>query len=147
MDSLRGKTAIRAACALGHGACDHRSAEPYGEKPDRLVIIISCGVGIHFNFPSGSYLWQDFVASYRVSLPFERLFSRSNRLTEGWAISGTTRFTTGFPVTLYDDSDSSLLATLGNGVNNSLLDTPEFTPGPLEINTNPRNGRPAFTSR
>lgn len=27
-------------------------------------------------------------------------------------------------------------------MNNTLLDTPEFTPGPLEINNNPRNGRP-----
>lgn len=39
---------------------------------------------------------------------------------------------------------NSLLGTLGKGVNNNLLDTPEFTPGPLEINTNPRNGRPEF---
>jgi len=89
---------------------------------------------------------QDFVASYSYNLPFERLFNRSNRLTEGWTISGTTRFATGFPVTLYDDSDNSLLGTLGNGVNNNLLDTPQFTPGPLEINTNPRNGRPAFNT-
>jgi hypothetical protein len=91
-------------------------------------------------------LRQDFVASYSLSLPFERLLHRSNQLTEGWTISGTTRFATGFPVTLYDDSDNSLLGTLGNGVNNYLLDTPEFTPGPLEINTNPRNGRPEFNT-
>ncbi len=45
---------------------------------------------------------------------------------------------------MYDDSDNSLLGTLGNGVNNQLLDTPEFTPGPLRINTNPRNGQPEF---
>jgi len=89
---------------------------------------------------------HDFVASYSYNLPFERLFGRSNRLTEGWSISGTTRFATGFPVTLYDNSDRSLLGTLGNGVNNNLLDTPEFTPGPLEINRNPRNGRPEFNT-
>jgi Carboxypeptidase regulatory-like domain/TonB dependent receptor-like, beta-barrel len=89
---------------------------------------------------------QDFVASYTFNLPFELLFGRSNRLTQGWSISGTTRFATGFPVTLYDDSDNSLLGTLGNGVNNNLLDTPEFTSGPPEINTNPRNGRPEFNT-
>jgi hypothetical protein len=80
-----------------------------------------------------------------MRLPFDRLFGR-NRLTEGWSLSGTTRFSTGFPVTLADDSDRSLLGTLGNGVNNELLDTPQMTPGPLEINTNPRNGRPEFNT-
>jgi Carboxypeptidase regulatory-like domain len=89
---------------------------------------------------------HNFVASYSYALPFERLFNHTNRLTDGWSISGTTRFASGFPVTLYDDSDNSLLGTLGNGVNNNLLDTPEFSPGPLEINTNPRNGRPEFNT-
>jgi hypothetical protein len=56
----------------------------------------------------------------------------------------TTRLTTGLPVTLFDDSDRSLLGTLGNGVNNELLDAPNYSGGPLEINTNPRNGKPAF---
>jgi hypothetical protein len=49
-------------------------------------------------------------------------------------------------VTLFDDSDRSLLGTLGNGVNNQLLDTPEAASGPLQINTNPRNGRPEFNT-
>lgn len=89
---------------------------------------------------------HNFVATYKYTIPFDRLFNHSNRLTEGWEISGTTRFSTGFPVTLYDDSDNSLLGTLGNGVNNQLLDTPEFTPGPLKINTNPRNGQPEFNT-
>jgi hypothetical protein len=86
---------------------------------------------------------QNFVATYTYALPFDRFFRR-NRLTEGWSLSGTTRFSTGFPVTLYDDSDRSLLGTLGNGLNNQLLDTPEYLGGPLDINTNPRNGKPEF---
>jgi hypothetical protein len=90
-------------------------------------------------------LRQNFVATYTYALPFDRLFGR-NRLSEGWSLSGATRFSTGFPVTLADDSDRSLLGTLGNGVNNELLDTPQMTPGPPEINTNPRNGRPAFNT-
>ena len=49
-------------------------------------------------------------------------------------------------MTLADDSDRSLLGTLGNGVNNELLDTPQVTPGPLQINTNPRNGRSEFNT-
>jgi len=63
-------------------------------------------------------LRHNFVASYKLSLPFEQLFKREDRFTECWSISGTTRFSADFPVTLYDDSDNSLLGTLGNGVNN-----------------------------
>jgi hypothetical protein len=87
-----------------------------------------------------------FVGSYTVALPVATIFHRSNRLTEEWSLSGTTRFTTGFPVTLLDNSDNSLLGTLGNGANNYLLDTPQATPGPIKINTNARNGRPAFNT-
>jgi hypothetical protein len=86
---------------------------------------------------------HNFVATYSYALPFDRFLTR-NRLTEGWSISGTSRFSTGFPVTLYDDSDRSLLGTLGNGLNNNLLDTPQYSGAPLNINTNPRNGQPEF---
>ena len=89
-------------------------------------------------------LKHDFVGSYTLALPFATVFRKSNRLTEDWSLSGTARFATGFPVTLFDNSDNSLLGTLGNGANNYLLDTPQHLPGPLKINTNGRNGRPAF---
>jgi hypothetical protein len=88
---------------------------------------------------------HNFVGSYTYALPFDQLFHAS-RLTDGWTISGTTRFSTGFPVTMYNPTDSSLLGTFGNGVNNDLLDTPAFTPGPLQVNTNPRDGKPAFNT-
>jgi carboxypeptidase family protein len=89
---------------------------------------------------------DNFVASYQVNLPFDQLFRVKNRLTDGWSLSGTTRFSTGLPVTLYDDSDNSLLGTLGNGINNYLLDTPNYSGGPLHINTNPRNGKSEFNT-
>ena len=89
---------------------------------------------------------HNFVGSFKVDLPFDWLSGRTTRLTEGWSIAGTARFSTGLPVTLMDDSDNSLLGTLGNGVNNYLLDTPEYRGAPLEINTNPRNGRPEFNN-
>jgi Carboxypeptidase regulatory-like domain len=88
---------------------------------------------------------HNFVASYNYTLPFDQFF-RPNRLTEGWTISGTTRFSTGFPVTMYNNTDSSLLGTFGNGVNNDLVDSPNFTSGPLQIHTNPRDGQPAFNT-
>jgi hypothetical protein len=86
---------------------------------------------------------QNFVATYTYALPFDKYFRR-NRLTQGWSLSGTVRFSSGFPVTLFDDSDNSLRGTLGNGVNNQLLDTPQYLGGPLNINNNPRNGQPEF---
>jgi len=85
------------------------------------------------------------VVSYTYALPFDQLF-RKNRLTEGCSLSGSSRFASGFPVTLYDDSDRSLLGTLGNGVNNNLLDTPKLLPGAIDIHTNPRNGQPVFNT-
>ena len=91
-------------------------------------------------------LKHNFVASYSWALPLATLFHKSNRLTEEWSLSGTTRFASGFPVTLFDNSDNSLLGTLGNGANNYLLDTPQYLPGNLKINTNGRNGRPAFNT-
>ena len=95
--------------------------------------------------PSAFDLRHNFVASYTANLPLARLFGRSNVLTEGWSISGTSRFSSGFPVTLYNNSDTSLLGTFGNGVNNNLLDTPNVAPGDLEINHDPAKG-PAFNT-
>ncbi|HTW67625.1 MAG TPA: carboxypeptidase regulatory-like domain-containing protein [Bryobacteraceae bacterium] len=88
---------------------------------------------------------QNVVITYTYYLPFERFFGRS-RLTDGWSLSGTSRFASGLPVTLVDNSDNSLLGTLGNGVNNYLLDTPEYLGGPLNLHENPRNGQPVFNT-
>jgi hypothetical protein len=89
---------------------------------------------------------HNFVVSYNYQLPFDRLFRISNRWTQGWAISGITRFSTGFPVTLYNYGDNSLLGTEPNGVNNFGVDEPQYTPGALGINHNPRNGQPFFNT-
>jgi hypothetical protein len=51
-----------------------------------------------------------------------------------------------FPVTLFDNTDNSLLGTLGNGANNYLARYPALCPGPLKINTDGRNGRAAFNT-
>lgn len=88
---------------------------------------------------------QDVVITYTYYLPLERFFGR-NRLIDGWSLSGTSRFSSGLPVTLVDNTDSSLLGTLGNGVNNYLLDTPEYVGGSLNLNENPRNGQPVFNT-
>jgi hypothetical protein len=97
--------------------------------------------------PSAFDLRHNFVASYSYDLPLARVFGHTNVLTSGWAISGTTRFSSGFPVTLYNNTDTSLLGTFGNGVNNNLLDTPNYAPGcSLNVNNDPKNGAAFNTS-
>jgi hypothetical protein len=90
---------------------------------------------------------QNFVASYNYQIPFEYLSGHSNRWTQGWALSGIIRYSTGFPVTLYNYGDNSLLGAEPNGVNNYGVDEPEYTPGPLALNHNPRNAAPYFNTR
>ena len=89
---------------------------------------------------------HSFVASYNWNLPFAGILRRQSRLTDGWSLSGIARISTGMPVTLFNNNDTSLLGTIPNGINNNGVDTPDFTPGNLEINTNPRNGKPAFNT-
>jgi hypothetical protein len=44
---------------------------------------------------------HNFVGSYHWAIPFDRWFHGGpRRLTQGWSISGITRFTTGLPITL-----------------------------------------------
>ncbi len=86
---------------------------------------------------------NNFVASYTYTLPFDKLFGR-NRFVRGWQISGITRFVTGFPVTLSEQDDHSLLGTGGGGLTGG-VDVPNFTPGSLNF-TNPRSGLPYFNT-
>jgi hypothetical protein len=67
-------------------------------------------------------------------------------LTEGWAISGITRFATGLPVTLTSNGDNFLVYAKNNGINSISIDLPNLAPGNLEINHDPRNGRPYFNT-
>ena len=80
---------------------------------------------------------HNFVVSYEYQLPIDQLFHPS-RLTSGWSLSGITRFASGFPVTMIDNSDNSLIGTNPNGVNNSSIDEPDYTGGALRLSRNPR---------
>jgi TonB dependent receptor len=79
---------------------------------------------------------NNLVASYSYTLPIDKL-GGPTRLTNGWAISGITKFATGLPVTLVETDDQSLLGTGFGGPITLPVDTPQIV-GPLEI-TNPRN--------
>ena len=92
-------------------------------------------------------LKHNLVATYTAELPFHRIFgNKGQHLSRGWSVSGITRLSTGFPVTLSSDSDNSLQGSSPNGVNNHVLDLPDATPGPLQINSDPRNRLPYFNT-
>jgi hypothetical protein len=67
---------------------------------------------------------QNFVASYEVHLPFERLSNNGavKQIVGGWSISGITRMYSGVPVGISDSEDYSLTGSSG-------VDFPYYTPG------------------
>ncbi len=91
-------------------------------------------------------LKHSLVFTYAYQLPLERLTSHAKFLTQGWSLSGITRVSSGFPVTISEEGDNSLMGSQPNGVNNHSLDLPDFTPGPLNLNSNSRNGQPYFNT-
>ena len=85
-------------------------------------------------------LTHDFVATYDIRLPLE-LLSESHRarsILQGWELSGITRASTGFPVTMSTSGDNSLQGSSPNGVNNRYLDLPDPTGAPLGVNSDPK---------
>ncbi|MGA7352126.1 MAG: TonB-dependent receptor, partial [Acidobacteriaceae bacterium] len=86
-------------------------------------------------------LTQNFVANYHYRLPVGQVWRGGPKaLTGGWEGFGLTRLTTGFPVTLVNNNDSSLLGTQPNGVNNVGADELNVAAGPLELKGTPRAG-------
>ena len=80
------------------------------------------------------------VTSFHYDLP---VHSSRNPL-HGVAIAGIARFTSGLPVTLLNNNDTSLLGTIPNGINNNGIDTPQWSGSSLHLNTNPRQGSAMF---
>jgi hypothetical protein len=96
--------------------------------------------------PSAFDIKHNFVVSYNYQLPFAKLSGTENLMTDGWALSGTTRFATGLPVTFASFGDSALVYVQNNGVNSVSIDLPNYIPGNLQVNHNPRNGLPYFNT-
>jgi hypothetical protein len=102
----------------------------------------SSGFGQWVNFSNyrltralSSYdLTHNFVASYNWAVPFDHLFSRApKRLTQGWQFIGISRFSSGFPISLSQNGDYSLV---GEGS----TDTPNIVG---QVHTqDPRNSGP-----
>jgi hypothetical protein len=131
------------------GRLEFDASYTYGKSMDQ-----SSNIGeevIPFN-PALSYaisafdVKHNFVVSYDYQLPFDQLL-HANRLTKGWSLSGITRFASGFPVTMINNGDNSLIGTNPNGVNNSSIDEPDYDGGALHRNKNPRtNGNNYFAT-
>jgi hypothetical protein len=89
-------------------------------------------------------LRHNLVTSFHYQLPASKAAGPLHAITAGWALSGIARFTSGLPVTLLNNNDTSLLGTIPNGINNNGVDTPEWSGKSLSINRNPRSGGPVF---
>ena len=122
------------------GRLQFSAAYTYGKSLDQ-----SSNIGEEVNpfNPALSYalssfdVKHNFVLSYEYQLPFDK-FLHPSRLSEGWSLSGITHFASGFPVTMINNGDNSLIGTNPNGINNSSIDEPDYTGGPLRLNHNPR---------
>ena len=136
------------------GRLEFSAAYTYSESLDQ-----SSNIGEEVNpfNPALSYalssfdVKHNFVLSYEYQMPFDRLRNSSRPipkgLVQGWSLSGITRFASGFPVTMTNNGDNSLIGTNPNGVNNSSIDEPDYSGGPLNLNRNPRkNGNDYFDS-
>ncbi len=89
-------------------------------------------------------LRHNLVTSFHYQLPEPKTAGPLHAMAAGWALSGIARFTSGLPVTLLNNNDTSLLGTIPNGINNNGVDTPEWSGKSLSINRNPRGGVPFF---
>lgn len=88
---------------------------------------------------------HNFVGTFQYETPECERTSRTLRaFASSWAIAGIARFTSGLPVTLLNNNDTSLLGTIPNGINNNGVDTPDWSGSSLHINTNPRGGQFVF---
>ncbi|HXX19336.1 MAG TPA: carboxypeptidase-like regulatory domain-containing protein [Candidatus Acidoferrum sp.] len=115
----------------------------YSKSIDQSSSLADAVDPFNFNLTRVISAWNlthNFVATYEFRLPLERLTSHAHYLLEGWEISGVTRASTGFPVTLSTNGDNSLQGSSPNGVNNRYLDLPDFTGQPLDI-TNPHSNK------
>lgn len=78
------------------------------------------------------------VTSFHYRVPEFTSKGLLHAIASGWGVAGIARFTSGLPVTLLNNNDTSLLGTIPNGINNNGVDTPKWSGGALHLNTNPR---------
>lgn len=87
---------------------------------------------------------HNLVTSFHYEMPGFSSREPLHAMASGWAVAGIARFTSGLPVTLVNNNDTSLLGTIPNGINNNGVDTPSWNGKPLGLRTNPRGGVAIF---
>jgi hypothetical protein len=88
---------------------------------------------------------HNFVGTFHYEIPnLENAGRLLHVFASGWGVAGVARFTSGLPVTLLNNNDTSLLGTIPNGINNNGVDTPNWSGSSLHIKTNPRSGQFVF---
>lgn len=116
----------------------------YSKSIDQASSLADVVDPFNFNLTRAISAWNltnNFVVTYDYRLPLELLTHHARRLLEGWEISGITRASSGFPVTLSTNGDNSLQGSSPNGVNNRYLDLPDFTGQPVDIRNPHGNGQ------
>jgi hypothetical protein len=88
---------------------------------------------------------HNFVTSFSYQIPFEKAYGHAAVLTKGWTFSGIARFATGFPVTIAENDDRSLIGNTSVGPTGS-ADEPDVAPGKILMQTNPRKGGTYFNT-
>jgi len=87
---------------------------------------------------------HNLVTSFHYALPALNAKGLLRKMASGWAVAGIARFTSGLPVTLLNNNDTSLLGTIPNGINNNGVDTPDWNGQSLHLHTNPRGNTMIF---
>jgi Transposase zinc-binding domain len=106
---------VRPCPSCGHRATIQWQREQWCALPDVPY------AGIVLTTPD--VLWPIFQQNRHLlhDLPtlgaLAKLSGKANRLTDGWALSGITRFATGLPVTFASFGDNALVYVQNNGVN------------------------------
>ena len=89
-------------------------------------------------------IMYNLVASYAYAVPFERLL-RSRKSTDGrLGDLGHNPFCYRLPVTFASFGDNYLVQIQNNRFNSVSMDLPDYKPGVLKLNENPRNALPYF---
>ena len=89
-------------------------------------------------------LRHNLVTSFHYELPAPKSIGPLHAAATGWALAGIARFTSGLPVTLLNNNDTSLLGTIPNGINNNGVDTPTWSGKSLSLHHNPRGSVAVF---
>lgn len=134
--------ALEATFRYTHGPTSILAAYTYGKAMDdsssATEQVMPFKPGLEWAL-SAFNVKHNFVVSYSYELPFTRLIRHSNQLTKGWVISGSTRLSTGLPITMMENDDLSLIGNTSVGPTGD-ADEPNYTAGKLLKETNPRQG-------